>query len=222
MTIGGRIQAQREKFGWSQEVLAEKLGVSRQSVSKWELGQSLPEVDKIIEMSGVFGISTDELLVGDREKKNWFFNDKQNICSLRVAGVLLNGGKILLQREKNGNEYAVPGGLIKFGETSADALTRKYKEETGADIVCGRVIWSEETFWTWGGKEAHSITFYYLISLKNNTDISENSAPQKNNKNVILEWLPVDGLKNLTVFPAFIKNKIENISGGTEHFICFE
>ena len=43
--------------------MAEKLGVSRQSVSKWELGQSLPEVDKIIDMSRLFRVTTDELLL---------------------------------------------------------------------------------------------------------------------------------------------------------------
>ena len=63
MNIGNKIQKHREKNGLSQEMLAEKLGVSRQSVSKWELNQSLPEVDKIVAMSKLFGVTTDELLI---------------------------------------------------------------------------------------------------------------------------------------------------------------
>ncbi|MDF2938526.1 MAG: family transcriptional regulator [Paenibacillaceae bacterium] len=51
MELGANIQKHRLKNGFSQEQLAEKLSVSRQSVSKWELGQSYPEVDKIIQMS---------------------------------------------------------------------------------------------------------------------------------------------------------------------------
>ena len=65
MDIGAKIQEHREKNGLTQEALAEKIGVSRQSVSKWELGQALPEVDKIVSMSKLFGTTTDELLLAD-------------------------------------------------------------------------------------------------------------------------------------------------------------
>ena len=52
----------RKSRGWSQEELAERLDVSRQSVSKWESGVSNPELDKIVAMSTLFGVSTDYLL----------------------------------------------------------------------------------------------------------------------------------------------------------------
>lgn len=63
MTIGEQIQKMRIEHGFTQERLAELLEVSRQSVSKWELGQAVPEVDKIIRMSELFGVTTDELLL---------------------------------------------------------------------------------------------------------------------------------------------------------------
>ena len=62
LSIGQKIQEYRVRNGFTQEILAEKLGVSRQSISKWELGQSLPEVDKIITMSNLFSVTADELL----------------------------------------------------------------------------------------------------------------------------------------------------------------
>lgn len=52
----------RKSRGWSQEELAERLNVSRQSVSKWESGISNPDLDKIVAMSTLFGVSTDYLL----------------------------------------------------------------------------------------------------------------------------------------------------------------
>ena len=52
----------RKSRGWSQEELAERLNVSRQSVSKWESGVSNPDLDKIVAMSTLFGVSTDYLL----------------------------------------------------------------------------------------------------------------------------------------------------------------
>ena len=57
----------RKKNGWSQEELAEKLDVSRQSISKWEGAQSVPDMTRIIRQSEIFGVSTDYLLKDDLE-----------------------------------------------------------------------------------------------------------------------------------------------------------
>ena len=65
MTFAQRLQEMRKGAGLSQEELAERLGVSRQSVSKWELGQAYPETEKIIELSRMFGVSLDVLLKGE-------------------------------------------------------------------------------------------------------------------------------------------------------------
>lgn len=62
MTLGEKIYALRMKNGLSQEAFGEKLGVSRQSVSKWETDQSVPELDKIVIISDLFSVSTDYLL----------------------------------------------------------------------------------------------------------------------------------------------------------------
>lgn len=64
MDIADRIQSLRKTRGLSQEELAEKTGVSRQAVSKWESGQSVPDLEKIIVMSGYFGVTTDYILKG--------------------------------------------------------------------------------------------------------------------------------------------------------------
>ena len=62
MTLGEKIFRLRTEQGLSQETFGEKLGVSRQSVSKWETDQSVPELDKIVMISEFFGVSTDYLL----------------------------------------------------------------------------------------------------------------------------------------------------------------
>lgn len=63
-TLGERLQAFRKAQGLSQEQLAEQAGVSRQAVSKWELGESAPELDKVVLLSEYFGVTTDYLLKG--------------------------------------------------------------------------------------------------------------------------------------------------------------
>ncbi|MGI6038996.1 MAG: helix-turn-helix domain-containing protein [Eubacteriales bacterium] len=57
----------RKRYGWSQEELAEKMQVTRQSVSKWEGAQSIPDLDKILRLSQIFGVSTDYLLKDELE-----------------------------------------------------------------------------------------------------------------------------------------------------------
>lgn len=65
MTLGERIQTYRKRAGLSQEALAEQLGISRQAVSKWEVDAAQPELDKVVALARVFGITTDELLLGE-------------------------------------------------------------------------------------------------------------------------------------------------------------
>lgn len=62
MIFADKLITLRKKAGWSQEELAEKLNVTRQSVSKWEGAQSVPDIDKILQLSRLFGVTTDYLL----------------------------------------------------------------------------------------------------------------------------------------------------------------
>ena len=61
----------RKSRGWSQEELAEQVGVSRQAISKWESAQSVPDLDKILRMSELFGVTTDFLLKDEMEAEEY-------------------------------------------------------------------------------------------------------------------------------------------------------
>lgn len=67
MTIGDRLLKLRKERNLSQEDLANELDVSRQTVSKWETNQSMPDFDKIVPLCEYFGITTDELLTGSKD-----------------------------------------------------------------------------------------------------------------------------------------------------------
>ena len=69
MTLGERIAEQRGRLGLSQSDLAEQLEVSRQSVSKWETGASVPELDKLTGLCGLFDMSMDQLVRGEERKE---------------------------------------------------------------------------------------------------------------------------------------------------------
>ena len=76
MTIGEKIAHLRTKANLSQEQFAEKLLVSRQSVSKWEMDQALPQIDKVLLICDLFGITTDELLQDNITVKSPMLNNK--------------------------------------------------------------------------------------------------------------------------------------------------
>ena len=61
MTFGERLMSLRRARGLSQEALGDMLDVTRQTVSKWERGDSTPELEKLVELSRIFGVSLDEL-----------------------------------------------------------------------------------------------------------------------------------------------------------------
>lgn len=69
MILADKIVEERKKNGWTQEDLAQKLGVSRQSVSKWESAGAIPDLKKIIQLADLFEVSTDYLLKDEIEKE---------------------------------------------------------------------------------------------------------------------------------------------------------
>ena len=71
MILADKIINLRKKNGWSQEELAEKLGVTRQSVSKYESAQSIPDLDKILKFSEIFGVTTDYLIKDELEEEEY-------------------------------------------------------------------------------------------------------------------------------------------------------
>lgn len=76
MIFADKLITLRKKAGWSQEELAEQLGVTRQSVSKWEGAQSVPDIDKILQMSRLFGVTTDYLLKDDQGEPEYTPDDE--------------------------------------------------------------------------------------------------------------------------------------------------
>ncbi len=70
MNFAEKLLNLRTQYGYSQEALAEKLNVSRQAISKWELGTTLPETDKVIAISDFFEVSTDYLLKDNIQLNN--------------------------------------------------------------------------------------------------------------------------------------------------------
>ena len=154
-------------------------------------------------------------------EKDWLFSTDEYICELRTVAVLVKENKILVQKDRNGNEYALPGAHVKIGETLQHGLIREITEEIGVKIKCNRLLWSEECFWEWNKKQVHNIAFYYLVELCENQEIPDTRdfVSQKDNCNVVIGWLPIEELQNVIIYPEFLKKEIYNLDGPMKHFV---
>lgn len=87
MIFADKLIQLRKKSGWSQEELAEQMNVSRQSVSKWEGAQSMPDLEKMIKLSKLFGVSTDYLLRDDFEELEVIEVSEEHDSNLRYVSM---------------------------------------------------------------------------------------------------------------------------------------
>ena len=105
MTLGEKIQKLRKQRGLSQEALAEKVTVTRQTISKWELGQSLPDLDFIAQLSDIFNVSSDYLIKDEMtepdelpyKKRNYRLSERgKRIILVIVSAAALIAGCVCL------------------------------------------------------------------------------------------------------------------------------
>ena len=105
MIFSEQLKIEREKKGWSQAELAAKIHVSRQSVSKWETGKNYPNIEVIIDLSDLFGITIDELLRSDEVLKQKVIQDSKQLAhpkwkvlfdSMFLLGSLLLVSKLII------------------------------------------------------------------------------------------------------------------------------
>lgn len=87
MTFSEKLSELRRSKGWSQEQLGERLGVTRQTISKWELGSTTPEMEKLAAISDLFGITTDELIKGKAPQPCPLPEEKQAAAKPRLPGI---------------------------------------------------------------------------------------------------------------------------------------
>ena len=85
MNLSEKIMMLRKKEGWSQEELANHLQISRQAVSKWESGQSMPDTDKIIQLSQLFHVTTDYLLLNQENERIEIRDPGRGLCGRRIG-----------------------------------------------------------------------------------------------------------------------------------------
>lgn len=143
MNFGMKLQLLRKEKGMSQEVLAEKLNVSRQAVSKWETGESQPDISNIVLLSEIFHVSTDYLLKDEYEeevKKDNHLTSIMIVATCIIIGGLLFGH--VTWKENQEALWLLLGMLIQLiGIAVFEYFVLKSKSERMQDLFISINIW---------------------------------------------------------------------------------
>lgn len=102
MILADKITEERKKNGWSQEELANRVGVSRQAVSKWESAGAVPDLQKILQLAELFGVSTDYLLKDEIDPEPVYVNNNGEEPSCTLKKVSMEEANEFLELKRNG------------------------------------------------------------------------------------------------------------------------
>jgi len=149
MKIGDQLQKQRKLRNMSQDTLASKLNISRQSISKWENGTTLPSFSSVIAISELFDISLDELIKGDTElmekmEKNSFKESKAGVIvfsSFFIAAIILGIMKYFSVSVNSIGDFLAIAQLITFFGLAVSINWRKINKVLDKKVVIWGILW---------------------------------------------------------------------------------
>lgn len=136
MKFNEKLVMLRKQHNLSQEQVAEKLGVARQTISKWELGETTPEKDKLIIISELYNITLDELMKEENEGK--VINDPNNTNSQKLAGMtikILKGIGIFILIVAILYVFLMIIGFVAFNKVETDSDSKTTVMQTQEEVV---------------------------------------------------------------------------------------
>lgn len=167
MILADKITEERKKNGWSQEELANQLGVSRQAVSKWESAGAVPDLQRILQMSELFGVSTDYLLKDEMKAENITYHESTESYAEPLKKVTMENANEFLDMKRNGSKVVANATsmcilspillivLVTMAEDSVFHVSESLATVFGCVFLLGMVAAAVFLFITYGMSESH-------------------------------------------------------------------
>lgn len=141
----------------------------------------------------------------------------------RVAGVALHEQHVLLQSSSDTNFWFMPGGRAEMLESAHTTIHREMLEELGVEVHIERLLWLVENFFVYRGRAGHELALYFLITIPPLPHLYRRDAPFKlpDEQGTMLtyNWFPLDKLDTITVYPTFLRHKLQHLSDEIEHIV---
>lgn len=141
--------------------------------------------------------------------------------SYRIVGVALDGARVLIHRAETDDFWALPGGRGELAETARETLRREMREELGAEVALGRLLWVVENFFTLGGRRYHELSLFFLITFSDPA-IYRHTAPffgDEGGLRLIFAWHPLAQLDAIVLHPSFLREGLRALPRTAEHIV---
>lgn len=149
--------------------------------------------------------------------------DRGNLrFSYRVAGVAIHDGKVLVQLPQDSSYCFLPGGRAEMQEAAKETLKREMQEELHVDVSVGRLLWVVENFFEHGDKTFHELGLYFLITFPDDSpvvDTNKTFLVKEAHHDFIIQWLALDDLDGIRIYPSFLQTALRSLPDGTEHIV---
>lgn len=127
--------------------------------------------------------------------------------NFRVAGLIEFENKILLHKPNDWDFWNIPGGRVKTGEATIEALKREMKEELDLDIIDMKLVRVAENFFTWNNRNTQELLFVYKVKLDANYEIvNKQDFCSLDNLNMKYHWFEKNQIKDIKCLPKLIYN----------------
>jgi 8-oxo-dGTP pyrophosphatase MutT (NUDIX family) len=136
----------------------------------------------------------------------------------RIAAIIEHNGRYLLSTVSGLGFWFLSGGRVKAGESSLDAMGRELREELGIDIPVMQLVWTVENFFTLDGEDFHEVSFYFKVSLPQNTGlVGEESFVR--DPGLAFRWFDLEAIQAIDLRPRFLKSKLSLANQGFRHIV---
>lgn len=141
----------------------------------------------------------------------------------RVGGACIRDGRVLLARDDGSDFWYMPGGRCELMEASADTLAREMREELGAAVGVGRLLWVIENFFGHLGRRWHELAFYYAIELPPGSPYldgtREHRGSERGGEPFTLRWFRLDDLDDVELYPSILRRGLREPREGVRHAV---
>lgn len=155
------------------------------------------------------------------DKCDIYFDTIYGGFSYRAASLIIKDNKLLAAKHKDHPCYYTVGGGVKRNETSAEAVVREVREETGYILDVDRLAFVQERFFDYSGKSHHEIVFFYRMKYSEDINIVNGTYTDQGEKET-LHWLPINKLENINIVPSFLKTNLIKMDENITHIISKE
>jgi len=138
--------------------------------------------------------------------------------NFRTAAVTMHAGRVLLHREVEADWWFMPGGRVRFGESSGDALRRELGEELGVDTTIERLLWIVESFFTHEGRSYHELAHFYLVSLRSESEAATREEFDAYDGGILqrFRWFGIDAVRDVKLYPSFLREGLGALPSAPE------